>query len=74
MNKTDIRDLRRILALTVIKDNPDDTPHDSLSAIGHVVSRLLYRHDAFHRALQDKKQEARNAEESERRALWDELA
>lgn len=25
MTKTDIRDLRRILALTVIKDNPDDT-------------------------------------------------
>jgi len=61
MNKTDIRDLRRIMSLTVIKDNPDDTPYDSLSAIGHVVSRLLYKYDAAWKAIQDKKQAAQEA-------------
>lgn len=74
MNKTDIRDLRRIMSLVVIKDNPDDTPYDSLREIGHVVSRLLYKHDAAWKAIQDKKQAARDAEESTRRALWDKLS
>jgi hypothetical protein len=54
MTKTDIRNLRRILALTASKDSSAD----SLRQIGYLVTRLLRKHDASWQAM-DRKQDNR---------------
>jgi hypothetical protein len=55
MTKTDIRNLRRILALVASKDSSAD----SLREIGYLVTRLLRQHDASWQAMENRKRDNR---------------
>jgi hypothetical protein len=55
ITKTDLRDLRRILALAASKDSSAD----SLREIGYIATRLLRKHDASWQAMENRKRDNR---------------
>jgi hypothetical protein len=77
MSEDDVKALKRIMSLSVVKDNPEDTAYDGLHKIGKIVSELLYKYDPEWRRLQDKRQAEKQAaidkDNAERAELWEDM-